>query len=175
MRVEKIIVCVSVIMCFASCKREKGTTKNLIMDITKKKWLTYDNNVQSPWKATLMPIILDFEKDKVALNFGNYFHKFSILDDDLYLDGKARFKIIYNDNNTLTLHNNDESRSYFPLSEGGHTDLDKSTLERIITNNTWLFKDLSVKFSNTEMDFYDKQGEFVKGGFYATGLYNKRI
>lgn len=175
MKTAKILICLSVIMCLTSCKKENQTIKNPMVDITKQKWLTYDSSIQSPWKATVMPVILDFKNDKVALNFGNYFHKFSILKEDLYLDGKASFKIIYNDNNTLTLHNDDEVRNYFPLSEGNYTDIDKSTLESIIQNNTWLFKDLNAKFSNREIDFYDNQDEFVKGGFYSTVLYNKKI
>lgn len=175
MKTARILICLYTFMCLTSCKKEKQTIKNPMVDITKQKWLTYDGSLQSPWNATVMPVILDFNNDRVALNFGNYFHKFSILEDNLYLDGKASFEVVYNDNNTLTLHNNDEVRNYFPLSEGTYTDIDKSTLESIIQNNTWLFKDLNAKFSSREIDFYDNQGEFVKGGFYSTVLYNKNI
>lgn len=175
MRLDKKIIYLFAILCLASCKKENQTEKKSIMDITKKKWLVYDNTFQSPWKATIMPIILDFEKDKVALNFSNSNHKYDILGDDLFLDGKAVFKISYNEDNTLTLHNDDEVRNYFALSEGVFTNLDKSTFESIVTSKTWVFKNLNAKFSGTEIDFYDKEGEFLKSGFYSTALFNKEI
>lgn len=175
MKINKKIIYLFAIVCLASCKKENQIDKNSIMDITKTKWLVYDNVFQSPWKATIMPIILDFEKDKVALNFSNSVHKFDILGDDLFLDGKAVFKIVYNEDNTLTLHNEDEVRNYFALSEGIFTNTDKSTFESIVTSKTWFFKNLNAKFNGTEIDFYDKQGEFLKSGFYSTVLFNKEI
>ncbi|POS00541.1 hypothetical protein Q361_1692 [Flavobacterium croceum DSM 17960] len=175
MKINKKIIYLFAVLCLVSCKKEIQIDKDSIMDITKKKWLVYDNSFQSSWKATIMPIILDFEKDKVSLNFSNSVHKYDILGDDLFLDGKSVFKITYNEDNTLTLHNNDEVRNYFALSEGVFTNIDKSTFENILTSKTWFFKDLDAKFSGTEIDFYDKQGEFIKSGFYTTALFNKEI
>lgn len=175
MRFYKKIVYLLIIVCLASCKKENQTDKNSIMSVTKKKWLVYDNNFQSSWKAKLMPVILDFENDKVKLSFSDSLHKFDILKEDLYLDGKAVFKIILNEDSTLTLHNDDEVRNYFALAKGDFSNSDKSTFKSISTSKTWRFKNMNAKFSDAEIDFYDKEGEFLKSGFYLTAIFNKQI
>lgn len=169
---NKLLVFIIVLTCLNSCKKENKIEKELLMDITKKKWLVCDKNFQSTWNLALMPTTLNFENEKLALNFSNTFQDFKIVDNKLYLDGKPRFIISDFEGKLLTLQNKDESKDYISIEKGDFTDLDKSTLENILSSHSWIFKDMNAEFKDSSLDFYDNNDEFIKGGLYKIFLYN---
>lgn len=172
LRVATIFI---IIFSINSCKPTINSTPTFPMDITKVKWLLDDDKQISSWNTTIMPLLLDFDNDSVSLNFSNHRFKALIDVDEILIDGKLRFKIVKKDADVLIIKSGNEVRKYAPLKQGTENQTRKSEFDNLLMRNFWNFEKYYAKFNSHSISLTDLNNNFIRGGIFASYLYNGKI
>jgi hypothetical protein len=157
-----------------SCKKNESKKDNMEF-ITKKKWMSYNDNIQSPWNSKIMPQILDFSQNYLMINFSNYKHSYQIKNDSLFINKTSKFKFEMFENETLILTTEKTTEKYFELKQGKFNEKDKLNLENLFQDNFVLFLGYKTKFAFPDLSLFDNKDNFYRAGIVHLMLYNNQI
>jgi len=112
---------------------------------------------------------------RFSLNFSNHRFKALINGDEILIDGKPRFKIVKKDADVLIIKSGNEVRKYAPLKHGKDNQASKSKFDSLLVQNFWNLENYYAKFNSHAISLTDLNNNFIRGGIFASYLYNGKI